>query len=575
MAKHTAPDTLNLEARAYTAINTLTRNVDPKLGYTQYFDIAFQFDPPALRHHYYWDNCDGTGRAVDALILARHMTGSQENGHIDHELKDLVLSYIGRKGLCWIPETPYRVEQLPAWRPEPPVAELWGQRGCLTALLTWYQQSKEESLKRHLDNLIEGLWDIAIKKDSYCYYPPVGGPGEDLDEILYTPGGWDTEEEPIGRGALCASAHITRPIVQYLELGNDHAHGLKLCEGLSNYTVYRSRDYGEDGSFRHHFHSRVATVAGILKYGLHVKRMDLVDWARNVYEWGRSIGTNFGWFPEFVGMQACETCCITDMIDIAIMLAEAGWEECWDQAERYGRNHLVESQFLDLKWLKQLPTRSGREAESFFGKLDERSYSRENVAEVMKGAFSGGSAPNSIVDVRRGHWWMGCCNAHGMHGLYLLWHHAVRKTERGVFINFLFNRATPWITVESHLPYQGKIAVTVHNAPVLFLRIPQWVDRETVRVDCSGKEWMWLGSYLKISAVKPGDRVTVSFSMVEGEERIRVLEDEYTVHWRGNTVLRIEPQGKIGPLYQRSFLQKAEAPLTEYSYHTPSFQIRV
>ena len=76
-------------------------------------------------------------------------------------------------------------------------------------------------------------------------------------------------------------------------------------------------------------------------------------------------------------------------------------------------------------------------------------------------------------------------------------------------------------------------------------------------------------------SVKPGDRVTVSFSMVEGEERIRVLEDEYTVHWRGNTVLGIEPQGKIGPLYQRSFLQKAEAPLTEYSYHTPSFQIRV
>ena len=91
-----------------------------------------------------------------------------------------------------------------------------------------------------------------------------------------------------------------------------------------------------------------------------------------MYEWGRSIGTGFGWFPEFVGMQACETCCITDMIDLAIMLAEAGWEEYWDDAARYGRNHLVESQFSDLGWLDQLPTKSEQEEHVTVAKKLER-----------------------------------------------------------------------------------------------------------------------------------------------------------------------------------------------------------
>ena len=167
MPEHLAPDTLNLEEKACLAIHNLTRNVDPKHRYTPYFDALFQFDPPALNHHYYWDHCDGTGRAVDALVLARHMTGSQDNLHIDQKLKDLVLSYIGSKGLCWIPKTPYRVQSRPAWRPEPPLAEFWGQRSCLTALLSWHQQNNDRTLRGHIDNLIDGLWDIAVKKDFY------------------------------------------------------------------------------------------------------------------------------------------------------------------------------------------------------------------------------------------------------------------------------------------------------------------------------------------------------------------------------------------------------------------------
>ncbi len=574
MSDSQIPDTLNLEKRAALSVNCLTRNVDPDLDYAQYFDGLFQFEPPVLIHHKYWDHCDGTGRAVDALILARHMTGSTLNVEIDQKLRNLVFSYIGRKGLCWVPKARYMEKESTPGRPEPPVVEFWGQRGCLMALVTWYQKERDDRLRQVIDDLINGLWDIAVKKDDYCYYPlPAKGPRKNLDELFYEPGAWKTQNDPAGTGAMVAASVIIRPIVQYLELEGESEVALRLCEGLSNYVVYCSRDFGEEGSFDGHFHSRVSTAAGILKYGLYANRMDLVEWARKIYQYACNLGTSFGWFPELVGMQASETCCITDMIDMAIMLAKAGWDEYWDHAERYGRNHLIESQFTAMEWIKKLPKRSKEETDHFLGSLDKRRYTREHVPDILQGGFSGGSAPNDIVDIRRGHWMMGCCNAHGVHGLYLLWHHAVQKKEKGVFINLLFNRATPWVDIESYLPFEGKIMVKIHKAVPLFIRVPKWVQRGKVNVAGAGKEWMWVGRYIRISNLKPNDQVTVSYPMVEKEEVARVLHDEYKVHWRGNTVVSIEPQGKTGPLYQRALLKKEKAPLTKYAYHAASKEI--
>ena len=98
---------LDLEERAELALNALTRNVDPALRYTPYFDCRLELDPPVLSHHPYWDHCDGTGRALSALLLAREMTGSGFRSEIDVHLERLVASYQGAQGLCWIPEPDY------------------------------------------------------------------------------------------------------------------------------------------------------------------------------------------------------------------------------------------------------------------------------------------------------------------------------------------------------------------------------------------------------------------------------------------------------------------------------------
>ena len=314
--------------------------------------------------------------------------------------------------------------------------------------------------------------------------------------------------------------------------------------------VERAGDFGPDGSFRGHFHSRVATAAGVLQWGLFSGQPDLVRWAHGVYRFARTIGTRFGWFPEFVGRHACETCGITDMIDIAIQLARSGRHECWGDAERFGRNHLVESQFVDADWERQVPKLTPAEAADFIAACPPPQLKREGVRDVLPGAFSGGSAPSGVVDPRRGHWWMGCCNAHGVHGLYLLWHHAVHAAGTAVRVDMLFDRSTPWADVRSHLPRDGAVEVVMRQGGSLAVRTPEDVSEHEVAVEAPGR-WRWLDGYVHVDGLATGQVVTIRFPLREQDERVSVLGDQYLVSWRGDTVMAIDPPGRVGPLYRR------------------------
>jgi DUF1680 family protein len=71
-------------------------------------------------------------------------------------------------------------------------------------------------------------------------------------------------------------------------------------------------------------------------------------------------------------------------------------------------------------------------------------------------------------------------------------------------VNLLLNRVSPWIDVASHLPFEGKVEIRVHDAERVRVRIPDWVDKAKVRaeVNAKGVEPAWSARYLGLEKLK-------------------------------------------------------------------------
>ena len=159
------------------------------------------------------------------------------------------------------------------------------------------------------------------------------------------------------------------------------------------------------------------------------------------------------------------------------------------------RNHLVEAQFSDAEllaraseagrrvrldrngtctiWLdtdRQLSFRARR----FSGKRD-----RTNA-----GTFAGWTGVTSIQRP----WVMQCCTGNGTQGLYYAWEGIVRcRDGKNAQVNLLLNRASPWLDVDSYLPYEGKAVIKNKTAQRISIRIPSWIDRRSLRLDVNGQ----------------------------------------------------------------------------------------
>jgi DUF1680 family protein len=466
-----------------------------------------------------WGYGDVTGRMVDAFPLARQVLGVSEPYPEEMRTRAFLLSlFDSEDGLSWRPQTSRRMR----------AAHLFDQSSVLFGLVTWWMESHDERVRGYLERLIEGLWRIATKRDGYCFYP----------FEVYTPGGWTEEYDEFRDGRKNVKADPCHeggrqifPLVTYYErTGFETA--LTLAQGLADFVMHHAGVFEPDGSFLEkesrvagHVHSRLGTVSGVIKLGLVTDQEELVQWGKRVFDWAMShVAFSFGWVSERADSAegGCETCCITDAIEIALLLARNGYSEYWDVAERFGRNHLLESQC------------------------------------PKTGGFSGHSRPNDYTWLHHvtgevEHSVAGCCSPAGVRGLYLIWDHIVTASDGGVDVHFALNRDSEWIEVKSFLPYRGKVLLTVHQSCEVRYRIPDWAAWQDLEVTVNGdpRKVGVCGTYLLFGDLRKNDEVRIAYPVRRRISHEACLGQHFTVHWRGNTAVRMEPPGEVEPLYQR------------------------
>ena len=552
------PDTIFLPDRAAMAINCLVKCLDRSKSYLPYCRMDLTGDPPRMIHSAF-DWSDHTARVIDALYLAKAMTGSNDGEQELQHLLELFRQGFGEDGLHYTPDNPWSFRH----------ANMHYQRSVINGLLSWYLHEGSEEAKSRLRALMKALKNAAAKRDDFWYFPAV--------ERL--PDGWPRGDWNIlGWGADPANTNgrllfgITK---SYEEFG--HPEAFDLANNFANHVMYHSSAYLPDGSFstglefrEGHFHSRAVTMLGVIRYGYGFKNKDAIEWGRRVYGRAQSYGSSFGWFPERLVRNlahGCETCAIVDMMEASIWLALCGYPEYWEDTERYLRNQFLESQLTSTNWYEPVNIK---------GRKTSEWETSDDVIQRSVGGFAGWSQPNDLVSKIMHNWdlYM-CCCAQGVRGLFNVWTHAVTVAPDKISVNLLINHWSPDATVKSWLPHVGRIQVTLKRQALVAVRIPPWVDRSTLEVKANGSLTFYKldEPFVLVEPLSGGTQIELLFSVPEVITDEKILESTYKVRWLGNTVMGIDPQGTNIPLYNREQLRETHVPMIKRQVPPISFSL--
>ena len=120
-------------------------------------------------------------------------------------------------------------------------------------------------------------------------------------------------------------------------------------------------------------------------------------------------------------------------------------------------------------------------------------------------------------------------------------------------MNLLLNRTSRWADLDSYIPFEGRVDLTIKEPCALDIRIPEWVQpgQATGTVNGETRRLGWNGRYAQLGDVKPGDVVSLRFPISERTVKETIDGVEYTMGIKGNDVVHMDPPGKNYPYYQR------------------------
>jgi len=188
---------------------------------------------------------------------------------------------------------------------------------------------------------------------------------------------------------------------------------------------------------------------------------------------------------------------------------------------------------------------------------------------------------------------MHCCTANGNQGFYFAWEAIVRYQDGAATVNLLLNRFSPWVDIESYLPYAGKVVIRNKTARRISVRVPAWVRRSQLRWTVNGNAVTptWTGSYAVLDGLAPHAilmmefplaRETVTLALPSVNARQFRGVPTVTCTFKGSTCIGLEKEEESVqgaepawyPLFQRPQFQADQAPLKEVDYYVVEKPIR-
>ena len=553
------PDTLDLAERARLGLNHFLDIMREE--YNCEMPLTFDFAPPVMNMH---GNALGAcqSKAMEAMAFLRLMTGSREGLDREAKMLEMMVSMFGKDGLHWVPGSPDK-----EWLNIPePFVMVHGQGRMLRAMVAWSQYTGNPAWIDRINGLVNGIDRIVVHKDGYAYFPVYGHYEGEYLRSCYTQKGWRDTVEPTyekfgEEGSLFNhQGHVPGGMAtSYLLTGNKNALRLsgELVRFLSKpklWADWENGDYpsvvgAEHAHWQGHWHGHLNTLRAILDYAVVTGAPRLMAFVRDGYEWARQMNlARIGYFDS-------QGCGCGRIIGLAVKLSLAGVGDCWEDVDQYIRNHGIEMQIVpgDMEPMRGLSE----------GNLDE------SVVRLLAKSV-GGYAGRLSKDCT----WL-CCSPHGNVGIFYAWDGTLRYSDGVARVNLLLNRASPWMDVDSHLPYEGKVVLRNKQAREVFVRVPLWADRDAAGCKVGNREVakVWFDRYLRFEGITPGDVLTLEFPVAVTTEEWTLGDQVHTCRFRGNTLIEISPPLQHGsPLYKHRAedLKATKAPVKKVTrYVTP------
>jgi hypothetical protein len=451
-------------------------------------------------------------------------------------------------------------------------SEIWGEGRMLPALSTLAQVDHNPQWVAFGKKKVDRLLALSRKKEDFRFFwkgrfRKVESVPEDADE----------PSVPNLHGSLADYDPFFSKVYSIGALG--HGSGLfyrvtgyelalELSRGLGRWGLKRIFNNPSGRYDFWHFHHGLYSLMAVWEYALAANDRAAMEQVNASYRWARQMGdSSIGFFTELFPDQrfwqyinwngkTVEICELADIIWLALNLTRAGIDDYWDDIDRWVRNVFAEGQLCSLEDFKNIP-------ESYFNSKPEVKPHQDatDILERSLGAFLGWIRPNDglkVVMTDQGKKLANlgiqhCCTANGARNLYHVWDSIITRENDLVKINLLLNRVSASLDVDSYLPATGKVELKIKDAPVVAVRVPVWCKPEEMQVSVSGetRPAASQGRYLRVEQLKPGDRVSITFPMVERSET-RVIGDlPFTLKMRGSNVVDIDPKGTAIPLYSK------------------------
>jgi len=312
-----------------------------------------------------------------------------------------------------------------------------------------------------------------------------------------------------------------------------------------------------------HFQLNALVRCFLLDLGLEINDPCMIQAGETGWYYGCRNGETMGFFPEYIryGLKddpadsTCETCCIADMIHLGLLLSKSGRKDCWDDLDRWARNMFTQGQLRNNEWMYSFWHQHAAGKPSRFDTTKYKTH--EHVQTRLEGAWGGWLSPNQTKSADHGPQFacvMNCCTGNAMAQLYRLWRDMATFDHQSntLQVNLLLNKTLPEADIQSHLPHQGIVRVIARRDMTVTIRHPEWAtpDQCSVMIKEQPKTGLWEGKYLKID-IQQGQHVEVHFPVETHKKTLNIMNQDWPVVIRGNTIVDIEPRGRFGSIHHR------------------------